>query len=89
MYPGIIVRHTGLSMIESYEILNNIERLGIIERVFQYDCPRCDHIQIYESLSDVEVEIYCKNCGYNENENIYEPRNILQALQLIFRVIKE
>lgn len=76
-------------MEESYEILSAIEKMGIIERVFIYVCPRCEEVEYFNSLNEVDFDLYCKSCGYSESENIYEKRNILQALKIIFRVIKE
>ena len=76
-------------MNESYEILSDIEKLGIVEKIFRYECPRCNETQNYNSLLEVENELICKSCGYSEKENVYNPRSTLDALILIYRVKKE
>ncbi|MFB3161966.1 hypothetical protein ABLO26_11360 [Neobacillus sp. 179-J 1A1 HS] len=66
LYPGLVIRHTGLVMKNAYELLDEIEALDIIERVFEVHCPKCQRStgEIYDSLNKLPDEFFCDSCEH-------------------------
>ncbi|WP_191557443.1 hypothetical protein [Metabacillus idriensis] len=64
IYPGVIIRHLGITMREAYLILNEIEQLKIIEKVYEVFCPKCKYStgNIYNSISEIPDEYNCDEC---------------------------
>lgn len=70
-------------MEETYSILNEIEKLNHIEKVYELHCPRCKYStgDIYQRLHEVPVEYFCDHC-----DNDIKP---LDGLIIIYKVINE
>lgn len=83
IYPGMVIRHSGLNMKEAYFLLDEIENLQIIEKAYEVYCPRCQKStgEIYYSLNDVPDDFYCESC-----ENYFDFPN---GLLVVYRVIRE
>jgi hypothetical protein len=66
LYPGLVIRHTGLAMKKAYELLEEIESLNIIERVYEIHCPKCQRStgEIYNSLNDLPLDFHCDSCDH-------------------------
>ncbi|MEK4908372.1 hypothetical protein CHH62_17060 [Niallia circulans] len=83
IYPGLIIRKLGISTKETYNILNEIEKLNYIEKVYEVFCPNCKQStgEIYTSLNDIPDETFCEECNYDFKT--------LEGVILIYRVIAE
>jgi hypothetical protein len=83
IYPGMIIRQTGLNMKDTYFMLDEIENLQIIEKAYEVYCTKCQKStgKIYYSLNDVPNEFFCESC-----ENYFEFPN---GLLVVYRVIRE
>jgi hypothetical protein len=70
-------------MKEAYQILDQIENLGYIRKVFEVTCPNCKQStgDIYESLNDLPDEYSCSSC-----EHDFDP---LSGLIIIYKVLVE
>lgn len=70
-------------MKEAYSILNQIEGLGYIRKVFEVSCTNCKHSTgvIYESLNDLPDDYTCENC-----DNYFDP---LSGVIIIYKVLTE
>ena len=64
LYPGTIVSKVGISMKDCYLILEEIEKLNIIEKAFEVYCPRCKHSTnlFSSSIKELPYEMICDNC---------------------------
>lgn len=83
LYPGVVIRHTALTMKDAYAFLDELEDLGIIHKAYEIHCPKCQKYtgEIYDSLNDIPNEFFCEEC---ENNFIF-PNGIL----VVYRVISE
>lgn len=85
LYPGVIIRHTGLSMRDAYSLLDDIENMHIIEKAYEVYCPICTKYtgEIYHSLSEVPDEFFCESC---ETDFTFK---FPEGLIVVYRVITE
>lgn len=83
LYPGMIIRHTGMKMKNAYLLLDEIENMQIIEKAYEIYCPKCQKStgDIFNSLNDVPHELNCEVC---EHEFSFP-----DGLLVVYRVIKE
>jgi hypothetical protein len=83
LYPGVVIRHVGISMDEAYIILNQIEKLKFIEKVFEVFCPKCKYStgEIYNSIVEIPDEYFCEHC-----EHEFETLN---GVIILYKVISE
>ena len=66
VYPGVVIRKTGLNMRDAYSLLDEIEKFNFIFKVFEIVCPRCSKYtgEIYDSLNDIPDVFLCDSCDH-------------------------
>lgn len=78
IYPGVLKSFLDINLTCSYNILKNIEELGLIEKVFFIQCFECKHVyrNKFKSLNEAITSYsYCENCDeiidFNSIQLIY------------------
>ena len=69
IYPGVLKSKLNISIKETYEILEYIKSLGILENVFEVYCKSCSKSKgLYlKSLTDMPEDLSCDFCNHEFN----------------------
>lgn len=83
LYPGMIIRHTGITMNRAYQFLDGLEEMKILQKAYEIHCPNCQRYtgDIYDSLNDIPNEFFCDSC----NHEFSFPHGVL----IVYRVVCE
>lgn len=80
--PDAVMRETGTKMRETYLILEDLAKEGIINPIYAAVCPTCGRTATtYESLNDVPEDEGCPHCGSEFAVN-------LESLRVIYRKVR-
>ena len=67
IYPNVLQRKFSLSTLKLYEILNNLEKQGILQSFYELYCSNCQKsmgtIRKFDKLPHF---FECENCHHNE-----------------------
>lgn len=83
IYPGAIKRKTSISIEKIYNILNEMQKHGLLQSYFEISCSKCSKSlgDVVESYNDIPNEIYCDHC--------HETINGHDFAVLIYKVIAD
>lgn len=64
LYPGVIKRKCGISIKQTYMVLDILERNNIIKPYYELYCSNCQKATglIFERLGDMPQEFECEMC---------------------------
>lgn len=80
--PDAVMRETGTKMKETYLILEDLAKEGLLNPVYACVCPKCaGTAKIYDSLNDVPEQETCLNCDSEFTVN-------LESLRVIYRKVR-
>lgn len=81
IYPSTIKREVNINKETVYQILNILEKEGILKSYFELSCQQCGKtIKLVEKLGDILEEEYCEDCE--------KDIDILSSTKIIYKVIK-
>lgn len=82
LYPGVLKRKLGLSMVEVYDILQVLEQDGFLESYYELYCSECQKTSgiVLKTFNEIPDTFECEMCHE-------EKRAIENAVQ-IYKVIK-
>ncbi|MBP6409038.1 MAG: hypothetical protein KA299_09885 [Fusobacteriaceae bacterium] len=87
IYPEIFKSALHINSSLCYKIFSKIIQLGYIKIVYKLYCPKCHEVtdEIYESLNDINTDIFCTNCDYN----LVNSENPFKYLVIFYKVVQE
>lgn len=81
IYPGILSRKFNLRMIDAYEILECMEKEGVIKSYYEQYCPKCHKTNgIVHVFNEIPVSFECELCN--------EELNGIENSFMLYKVIK-
>lgn len=82
IYPGVLKRKFGLSIVEAYEILDLLEKESIVKGYYELYCAHCQKSSgIVHVFNELPETFQCEIC--------HEELDSLKNAVLIYQVVKD
>lgn len=81
--PGAVMRHMRLTTEKTYNILETLKEMGILQENYELYCHECDkyHHKLYEYYGDIPESVECEGC--------FEPIKRNKNIIVVYKVVED